>query len=61
MYGINMRTYVDNPCTYIYLCSNALEKDFQMVSIYVTQRFLAELLQFTENIKRIKKKRIERN
>lgn len=56
MYGINMHIYEENPCMYIYLCSNALDTDFQMVSIYVAQRFLAELLQFIEDIKGIKKK-----
>lgn len=51
-----MHTYEENPGMYIHLCSNALETGFQMVSIYVAQRFLAELLQFIEDIKRIKKK-----
>lgn len=56
MYAINMHTYEENPGMYIHLCSNALETGFQIVSIYVAQRFLAELLQFVEDIKGIKKK-----
>lgn len=49
-----MHTYEENPGMCIYLCSNALETDFQMVSIYVAQRFLAELLPFIEDTKGIK-------
>lgn len=62
MYAINMHTYEENLGMYIHLCSNALEiarfssLGFQIVSIYVAQRFLAELLQFVEDIKGIKKK-----
>lgn len=47
-----MHTYEENPCMYAYLCSNALEADCQMVSIYVAQSFLAKLLQLIEYIKK---------
>lgn len=42
---------------YIYLCNNALETELKMISMYVAQKLLAELLRFMENIKGIKKKR----
>lgn len=46
---------------YIYLCSNALETELKMISIYVAQKYLAELLMFMENIKRIKKKKARKD
>lgn len=46
---------------YIYLCSNALETKLKMISIYVAQKYLAELLKFMENIKRIKKKKARKD
>lgn len=42
---------------YIYLCNNALETELKMISMYVAQKLLAELLRFMENIKGIKKKK----
>lgn len=51
-----MHMYDENPCMYMDLCNNAPETDFCTVSIYLAQRSLAVLLQFIEEIKRIKKK-----
>lgn len=56
-----MHTYKENPCMYIYLCSNALETELKMISIYVAQSFLAELLRFMENTKGIKKKKVRKD
>lgn len=56
-----MHIYEENPCMYIYLCSNALETELKMISIYVAQKYLAELLMFMENIKRIKKKKARKD
>lgn len=55
-----MHTYEENPFMYIYLCSNALETELKMISIYVAHRFLAELLRFMGDIKAIKKKKRKR-
>lgn len=56
-----MHIYEENPCMYIYLCSNALETELKMISIYVAQKYLAELLMFMENVKRIKKKKARKD
>lgn len=36
---------------YTYLYSNALEIELKIISIYVAQKILAELLRFMEDIK----------